>query len=272
MKKIMTGVWNNLLKLGSGANEVAVKAVSGALEVRNPGDTAYAAAKGAGVIWSATSLDHLASMLDVNAAIVDIQFSFDGASPPAAAGVSGQFGLCHTTGGAYTAGLIYYSDGTSLIAVPAALAKTLTTRTAITGTISMNANGLYKLEAGSWVLKGDGTVADTGHNKTIKVAYAFGNLTPSSTASIPAGATIRRVSNIVSTIFSGGVGDGTILVEVNSEAVLATTESSLYIAQEVQKDDSFITSAGGTVDITVTMDSETAGAGYILVDYVAPLS
>ncbi len=93
-------------------------------------------------------------LYELQSRIADIEYSFSGVSAPSPGSNTNSFGLCHTTGGLYTAGEVVYDDGISLLIVSPTIVKHLTTRSAISGGISLQANGVYCNQAGTWILKG----------------------------------------------------------------------------------------------------------------------
>lgn len=198
------------------------------LAIRDEGDTAnknLVVARPQG----ANADTHAAPYIDVKERAVLVEFSFDGGAPPAAGANTGKYGFCHTSGGSYNAGAVYLDDGAALLAVTINKGHLLLTTTAVTGTVSLIANGAYIAQAAaapySWTLKGDGTGTSTGVQKAISVpvSSAAGNF--DSTTSIPAGAKILRVLSNVTTQYDGSA---TLEVRINGSTPLtvqATTEN-----------------------------------------------
>ena len=243
---------------------------SGVIEIRDSAGTAYAKLRALRVQTS-PSIDDVPTLLDTQAKV--IQFSFDGASAPAAGTNTGKYGFCHTTGGSYTAADVVYDDGVTLIKLPRESCKLIHNQSTVTGTVSLQASGVYAWTGSAYALFGDGASTDTGFLKCIKVAYAFGDSVVSSTAVIPVGATITKVINKVDTIFNAGTP--TLLVQIdgtNDTTIMATTESDLAVAAHYHKDELFTIAAdyNGVVKLTVTPDGSSAGAGSVFVYYTSP--
>lgn len=172
--KKIKGIMGDLFKIG-GPYGPTLKNSSGAVEVRDTTDVAYATGRAAHIVSGALAND-LVTLLDLQASGPNITFDFAGASPPLPGTNTNKFGFVHTTGGLYTAGQVVYDDGVSLIILPTEVVQQLTTSTAISGTISLIENGFYVWEGSSWVLKGDGdskgwTVVYAGQVRTIETDY-----------------------------------------------------------------------------------------------------
>lgn len=104
---------------------------SNVLEIRNNADSAFAVLRAANVQASGTTLNDVATLLDIKGRCPNITFSFDGASAPAAGTNNGKFGFCHTAGGAYSAGDVVYDDGSNLLTIPSDIVRLITTSSAI---------------------------------------------------------------------------------------------------------------------------------------------
>jgi hypothetical protein len=85
-----------------------------------------------------------------------IEFSFAGATPTTPGANTNKLGFVHTTGGVYVAGQVVLDTGTALSVLSFDVVRHLTTTAVVTGTVSLNANGLYAYENGVWVSKGGG--------------------------------------------------------------------------------------------------------------------
>lgn len=214
----------------------------------------------------------VATYYDVAGKIVSIGFDFAGGSAPSAGANTNKYGFCHTSGGAYTAGYVYFDNGSALVRIYHI--THLTSTTAVTGTISLNANGIYALDGSSWVLKGDGSGGGepTGTVKTIKVPFTYTDIgTPvSSTTSITDGAIITRVDIVKSVVFNGTTP--TLLVEVNGTAdleLMATTDIDLTsLVQDTSLTLASVTSGNeGTVRLTLTGTGQSTGTGFALISY-----
>lgn len=265
----LRGIVGSLFGIG-GPSGVNLKHNSGALDVRNANDNDYATLR-AKQIQSAADINDVATKLDLLGNCPNIEFSFAGDSVPSAGTNGGKFGFCHTSGGTYTAGEIIYDNSTSVIKINDV--RRLTTTTAVSGTISLIANGYYAKEGSSWVLKGDGTGVSTGVVRTIEVSYAYSDSTILSTTSIPTGSRVVRVENVVTATFNGT--SPTVLAEVNGStplSIFATTDSDLKSANQYESMEvkDILSTNAGVVKLTITSSGSTVGAGKFLVFYVLP--
>jgi len=267
--KNITGIMGNLFRIGgpSGPN---IKNNSGVLEIKNTGDSAFTKLR-ALQIQSSNSVNDIPVLLDLMGHVPLIEFSFAGSSAPSAATNTAKFGFCHTTGGSYSVGDVVYDDGSTLTKIN--FVRAIFTTSAVSGTVSLQQNGVYTGSGSSWTLKGDGAATDTGFVKVIKIAYAYSDSSVDSTTSIPAGEKIFKVINSVTTAFNGSAP--TLLAQVNGSTpltIMATTESSLTSANqyEVETVADVESSNAGTVRLTIIPDSSTAGAGNVYVYHGLP--
>jgi hypothetical protein len=253
---------------------------SGNIELRDTTDVNLATGRAARIIASGAAISDLPTLLDLMGNLAVIEFAFDGATPPDAGDNTAKFGFVHTTGGGFTAGQVVYDTGTALLLLPTEVAKHLTTALTVTGTISLINNGLYSLDNGSWILKGDGNATSEGTLRVVEVAYSHADTTKSSTTAIPTGARIVRVSNNVMISFAGGTGARTLQVVIDGATIdteiLAVADSDLsaaaenYVKEAVVKVDGTIVEPG-VVKLTVTVPSgHSAGVGALEVFYVSP--
>lgn len=269
----LRGIIGDLFQL-EGPSGPNLKNSSGIIELRNAGDTAYVTGRAAHIASSAGLYD-LATLLNLQGRIPNITFDFAGASAPSAGTNSGEFGFCHTTGGAYTAGQVVYDDGTSLIILPTEVIRHLTTSTAITGTISLIQNGLYAWQSSAWVLKGDGSAAGTGHTYTIEVAFDYNDEggTTSSTTQIPDGARIIWSRIEVETVFNGTGNTAHLYLDGTADqSLLVAAESDLETVGSYQNQEGFLVTSSntGVVTVDVAGSGASAGVGRAFVMYVTP--
>lgn len=263
------GIVGNWFGTGNGSG-FGLKNNSGVAEFRDSGDTAYAKARVLRLQTGANIAD-VPTRIDLQGRAPNIEFSFSGGSAPSAGANTGKFGFCHTTGGAYTAGDVVYDDGaTALSSFKIPYCTTITTSSSVTGTISLNANGLYALESGSWVLKGDGASSSTGVVKVIEVPIFFDSGNVDSTTTLPNGARVFRTSVRVGTVFNGTAP--TVAVTANGSTpvtLLATTDSNLKVSAQYTNAEIFEIGAtgAGAIRAAVTPDSSSAGAATVLVEY-----
>lgn len=134
----LIGTGQSLFQL-NGANQI--KTVAGGIQHRNAADSADVKAYAATSTGAAAN--ELVTWQNQRNASPDIAFAFDGASPPAAGTNTGKHGMCHTTGGAYNAGEIYYDTGTALEIVTVFIGLKVTTDIAVGGTVGLTAGTLY---------------------------------------------------------------------------------------------------------------------------------
>lgn len=248
----------------------AIKNNSSVLEVRNSGDTDFNKAR-ALRIQTSPGLNDIGTLIDLMMKV--IQFSFDGASAPAAGTNTGKFGFCHTTGGSYTAADVVYDDGSNLLLMPRESCKIIITTDAVTGTVSLNADGIYGWEGAAYVLKGDGAATDTGMLKVIALDIVFGSGNVDSTTSIPDGASVVRSIVRVATLFNGTAPTVAVTVQGSSPVTLmATGDSNLKLANQYEVEEVIPIGETGTgvVRAAVTPDSSSAGAAKVLVFYTSP--
>jgi hypothetical protein len=272
MSKIkLSGTSLNELSIGNSSTaDVKLVNTSGVLEVKDTSNALQIARVKKLNDTASPNINDVATYYDVAGKIVNITFDFDGGSAPSAGTNTNEYGFCHTSGGGFTAGYVYFDNGSALVRI--FHVTHITSTTAVTGTISLNANGIYASEGGSWVLKGDGAGGGepTGMIKTIKVPFAYTNSTVSSTTSIVDGAIITRVDVVKTQAFNGTTP--TLKVELDGTSdleLMATTDIDLTSTVQDTTFELFgVTSSNeGVIKLTVTTSGASAGAGYCLVSY-----
>jgi hypothetical protein len=251
------------------SNKTKLKNNSAILELRNTGDSAFLIFRSLDANSTASPADNDAvTFFDLKSSDVLIEFDFDGASAPAGGSNTGKFGFCHTTGGAYTQGRVYYDTGSALLEVKHV--TKLATTTAITGTISLNANGIYYKQAGTWTLKGDGASSGTGNKKAIKLTFAYTDTSVNSTTSLANGTQIDKITVVKLVAFNGTAPTLAIKVDGATDLpILATADNDLKsTTTDVSLDAYLVESANaGVVNLAIVSDSSSAGSGYVLVEY-----
>lgn len=267
--KNIRGTMSNLFGIG-GPSGVNLKHSGGALQVRSGDDATLARAQ----VAAGTAADDAVSLLQLQQRLIVIDGSFDGGTPPDAATNSGKHFFCHTSGGSYTAGRIYRSNGSEWSAVDAGKGWGIVTgASAITGTVSLSANHLYVNEgtAGSpaWTAKGDGSGGASAEGKINVIEMSLGTSgSASSSTSIPDNAIVIDVILDVNTAYDN---DATLKVEVNGASpveILGTGENDPATVGEYGKEQSTDVGAnGGVVQATVT-GSPSQGEGALFVHYV----
>jgi len=268
--KNIVGIISATFQVGGTAG-AKLKNSSAVLEARNAADNDYTTFR---VLRLGASPGINDVPVSIDSQVKVIQFSFNGASPPSAGDNTGKYGFCHTTGGSYTANDVVYDTGSALLVMPRATCAVIVTTDAVSGTVSLNADGVYGWEGSAYVLKGDGAASDTGLVKCIKVALAFGSgATVDSTTSIPNGAFVTRVAVVVGTLFNGTAP--TLAVSINGSsplAVMTTGENNLKLANQYEVEDVFTIGATetGVVRLSYTASGSSAGAANVFVFYTTP--
>lgn len=279
--KKLAGIIGTTFKLGIDATSHAiVDNTDGVKITANDGTTAANAvvARPQGV----SADTHASTYLDTKERVIDLEFSFNGGAPPTPA--AGQYGICHTSGGGFSAGQIYLSTGAIIAttdAIPMYKMMLASPRSTFTGTVSMDANSIYLAQSGaapySWTAKG-GSPGYAGDVQTIKVSFGWADMGTNvdSTATIPDGATVTRTAVVVTTAFSGGVNPRVTILSHGTggdDTLQTTTDNRLTKADQYDVDDFVIIQAthGGPVRATLT-GTATAGAGYTVVEYTTPKS
>lgn len=263
LKSIMSAI----LSIG-GPTGNAIKAESYGLSVR---DYLGSTLQRLGIARAVNSTD-AATYLDVKEKAVVIQFSFHGSTPPTAGTNTGNYGMCHTSGGAYTAGAIYYDDGTSIYAVTSYKGQIVLTTSSFTGSVSLGANGVYVAQTNTapftWTLKGDGAPASAGLEQAIQVAIGTSPSYNSST-SISAAAYITGVELDIQTGYSNGTS---ITVSIDGSTpltVMLSSENAPTVVELYSKNLHSLVGAlnAGPVEVAIA-GGPVAGAGYCTVKFI----
>lgn len=267
--KNFSGTMKTLFKLG-GPSGNGIKNETDGISVRNAGDTANQNLR---IAQASGAVDaHATNWLDLKDTNVLVQFNFDGASAPSPGANTGTYGFCHTSGGAFSAGQVYYDDGASLRATKIPVGTKITTGSAITGTVSLNANGIYAAHSGSapftWTLKGDGSAEGAGYFRVINIPIDTA-ATKSSTTSIPDGGVVYSCGLNVTTGYDAGTTIGVIVDGTSDLTIQATDENDpevigVYLAEV---EDGLVTaSTEGVVTVNIS-GSPASGAGFVSVNF-----
>ena len=207
--------------------------------------------------------------------------SFNSSSIPNNSSSPG-FLLCHTGGsGGYSAGDLAYdngaNDGSPVIHLPVSAGYLITIGASATtaGTIpALAAASAYIWDGSAYVKLAAGEPA--GLVKSIKVPFAYTDGTVTSTATIPANATILRSSLRVTTGFDDaaatvevGRSGSLALLQATTDNVLGTTGS--YLVESTSSGSGWGGSANAVV-VTVSPGSATTGSSYVVVEYSTPES
>jgi hypothetical protein len=267
------GTIEGVFKLGNSATAHGITDdVDGVKMVANDGTTIANA-----LVARAADPDHAAAYLDVKERILDIEFSFDGGSPPAGGDNIGKYGFCKTSGGLFTAGSVYLDSGTDLVAVTVYQGSMLASRSAVTGgTVNLVVNGIYVAHTAAapytWTLKGDGASSDTGTVKCISLPLVYTDTVKNSTTEIPANAKVLRCMVNVTTAFGGTPTlAGTVYNTSGSTTLSATTDSAMATIAQYDVLDVATPAYTGPVRLTLS-GATTSGAANVLVEYVTPLA
>lgn len=234
------------------------------IQVRNSDDDGYSHIEALNHMQGIVKNTNGSTVLDTRAYTVYINESFDGGSVPV--WNDDEFYMCHTSGGAYTAGRVYYKhvDEANPLEVASNFIKFIITTAAISGTVSFEANWLYGWTGSIWEKKCDGAGGDPGKQY---IAITIGtSASYSSTTVIPTGAVVTDIIADITTEYSSGGGVDT--VEVNGNNIMSGTSVWRYVNQYVVEDVTPI-STGDVATVNI-FGSPFAGAGVVYVGYVTP--
>jgi hypothetical protein len=267
--KDLTGLIGNTLQFSNAVGS-RISNSGAIIQIKNAADNAFAELQ-ALALQASPDKNAIPVRIDIQAKV--IMYSFDGVSPPSPNANLGKFGFCHTTGGDYTQNDIVYDSGTALIKMTRESCWAIYSTDAITGVVSLNADGAFAWEGSAYVLKGDGSSTDTGFVKSIEISYTKDSGNVDSTTSIPNGARVIRVINDVTTAFDGTAP--TVAVTVNGSSpltIMATAQNNQKVINQYEVEDFAAVGATNTgiVRVAVTPDSSTAGVGKVLVLYTSP--
>jgi len=277
------GISGRIFTFGNHETAHSLKDDADGIAVRNNGDT-----QNANIIIArpqgSYQNTHGTTYLDLKERAVDIEFAFDGSSYTPGSN-NNKYGLCHTSGGAYTAGVVYLENGLDLDPIPIYKMMLACSRITFTGTVSMVEDGLYLAESAvaphSWTLKGGGGVSGAGQVNVVTVAFSYSDIGAPvySTSSIPSGSKIVKSTVRVHTAFSGG-SNPTCLVEVDGPSVdtvlQATVDNNISLGSAPNYFDNeeiidVPAGQGGRVRVTLG-GTATTGSGEATVMYVQTLN
>lgn len=138
----------SIIEIGKGGSKL--KNNSGVLELRNNADGAFVI----GRCLDPSGDDDIVNKryLKTIGATTIVTGQFDGAAPPAAGGLTGQIYICTKTGGGYTEAVLYYSNGSSWIALSISRGAMIVIGCAdLTGnTIELAADSVYEWTGSVW--------------------------------------------------------------------------------------------------------------------------
>lgn len=269
--KTIKGIMGTLFQIG-GPSGNQLKNQSDGLAIRNAADSAH---QNLSVKQASGSVAaHAVNWQDLRDQSPLMQFSFDGSTAPAAGSNTGTYGFCHTSGGAYIAGQVYYDSGTSLVAIKTFVGMTITTGSAINGAVSMSANGLYVAHSASapytWTLKGDGIPQSIGYPHIIELAIDTAASKASST-SIPAGSKIMSVSTNITTAYDNSAGIqivvGGAVSDLTLQAINENDPATVGIYDSEPVDLTVDSDTEGHVEVNIS-NTPSSGAGTVLITYL----
>jgi hypothetical protein len=272
MWKKLTGIIGSTLELGFAGN--AIQHHADGIAIRNNADDAnknLVVARPQG-----TNKDlHASTFADTKERVILIEWSFDGGTPPTPGDHTGQYGLCHTSGGSYNAGEVWFDDGAAVTLVTPYKMLVLMTKVSVAGTVNLIDEGLYIAQSGSapysWTLKGDGTPNYTGVERIIMIdipAATAGNY--DATTAIPEDARITKVITKIITPFDAGTL--TVLVHGSSDLTVQTTaENDTATAGTYETGDYEEVTSSFAGPPRVTIVTAASGAAEVYVHYTVPL-
>lgn len=239
-----------------------IKYVTDRFELKKSDDSDYETLRLLNIKASGNDFDAVA-LMDLRGRVADISISFAGSSPSAV--TNGAFAFCHTSGGSFTAGKVYYGLNAVWTLMPNEVTSHISTRSAITGSVSLEANAIYALESGVWVKKGRGI--DRGF-RCIAVPFTDASTFPvSSSTQIPANNVVNRtIVDIKEGFDSGCLLE--IFINSTSPITLLNSDDGDFDVEEVNQYDSDLVvspATAGAVRIAQTGTSPTSGDAIVYV-------
>lgn len=241
------------------------------ISLRNKDNTKYAPLRALDIIGTVTEystpgkdLLSVATQKDVHSYMVYITGGFNGASPGTM--TNDCYYFCHTSGGSYTAGNVYYYNGSSLELVPTNYIRFLVSDTAITGTISLEADWLYAWTGSAWEQK---CTMSPANNGKIYIKVLIGTSSSyTSTAKIPTGCI---VTDVIADITTAYVSSSLATVEVKCGSITLMDIDNNYAEEVNQYSTEDINAISTAAVVTVNVaGTPTAGAGTVYVGFVTP--
>ena len=207
------------LKLGGSAGNI-IKKIAGGFEFLNSAGTTLVNLRAA--LADGSDQNQVGTLANIRDAVIRVDFSFSGASAPAAGTNTGSYGFVHTSGGTYDAGDVVYDDGATLRVVPITNNFLATTVAISGGTVELEADSLYINESQTapynWTKKGDALGSVAGVFRDLTVTATTGASTDS-VQTVTAGSDIKELDVFIGTGYDnaavltfsiGGVTIGTI--------------------------------------------------------------
>lgn len=160
--KNFKGVLANIFQVGGPQGHLLKDEATG-LSVRDSSDAEY----GTLTIKQAGAPNQACNLKDVLESSIVLEYSFNGSSPPVPGSNPSGYGICHTSGGIYSAGEVYLDTGSTLELVRQSLGQGALNLVAFIGAgVAMNAFALYIRHSTNpvdWTLisGGGGGITDT---------------------------------------------------------------------------------------------------------------
>ena len=240
------------------------------IAARNYDDNEYSHVELADILRAEIIEDYnAAAQLDVRMFTVYLNGDFDGSSPTSPS--NKEFHFCHTSGGSFTAGRVYYRKAGAFVLVPTAWIKFLITTSSVSGTVSLEADWLYAWNGSNWIKKCDSSGIGTG-KQYIKVPFDYTTTSFSSTSQIPSGAICTDVIVDLTTAFN----DSTIVsCETDSSTIVTNNDIEHSVANQYVVEDITLISSADVCTVNVTKDGTnltdaTIGEGVAYFGYVTP--
>lgn len=234
------------------------------IKARNDDDSEYVHVMGLNHSEGGVDDDNLTTQMDVKTYFPLIYAGFDGGSVPA--WVNGKHYMCHTSGGSYTAGRVYYkksTDATPML-VDTSFIGHIITNDAISGTISFEEDWIYSWDGSAWEKKCDLSAGDSGKQY---IGITIGTSSPySSTAVVPTGAVITDVIVDITTAYTGATS---LTVECDSNNIVSGTDVWYGTVNQYVVEDATPIGSADTVEVTIA-GTLSAGAGKVYIGYVTP--
>lgn len=256
----LTGI-GSTVELGKGGAKL--KNNSGAIEVRNNGDTVFAILRAADPIGLDDVVNYRTLKIQGGSPVIG---QINGGAPPAA-GTPGRLFVCTTTGGAYTVKYIYLDDGVAWVEFIPYAGMTINVTVNLTGgAIEFTGDHAYMWDAdgSNWIDIGPyaATVSKHVMQRSVDIAY-----TDSGVINVGAAVSANgRVSGVwvnVTQVFNGTAPTLTVGDAGNASRFALAAEIDLKTVGVYKLDASHFYSVSTQVTTTLTPDSSTTGAANI---------
>ena len=240
-----------------------VKNNSNVVELRNQADDDFAVLRAGTPVGDddVVTKGYLETRADIA-----VTGQINGGSPPAV-GTLGTIYLCTTSGGVYTEGYLYRSDGSSWVElVPTTGLKVSVTVALSGGNIEFTADHIYLWdeEGGSWVDVGPAPQG-TAIVKTARATLVHTDTGENAVVTVPANAIITKVLVNITQIWDGSnvtleIGDAS-----DPDRLLATAANDLAKLGVCKVDLAHLYGSQTVVNATITNNGDTPSQGQALV-------